>query len=517
MASLDRRLGGVLLHPTALPGPHGVGDFGPDTTRFIDWLASAGQSVWQVLPLTPIGPGNSPYASVSAFAGSPLLVAFEPLLERGWLEPIEVHESKGFNADRVEFERVSAWRLARLRNAHVGFERYAGAAERSAFAEFCAQQAHWLDDYALFMVLDEQHRARQVWHWPEWDPPLARRDEHALAAVRARHADTLRFWAFVQWCFTTQWQQAKAHANARGVRIVGDLPIFVAGHSADCWAHARMFKLDAQLRPRVVAGVPPDYFSATGQRWGNPLYDWAAMQGDGFAWWIARMRHELARADIVRVDHFRGFAGYWEIPAHCPTAVEGRWVEAPGHALFTALHAALGELPVIAEDLGVITPDVVALRDTFGLPGMKVLQFAFSGDADHPFLPHNHVANCCVYTGTHDNETVLGWWHCASERERRFAQLYLDAPPQGLHWAMIRAAWASVARLAVCPLQDVLGQGSEHRMNTPSRLDGWTWRFRWDQVGEEPARRLAELGALYGRAPIDRLSLPAYPGDRPLP
>src|SRR5512139_2272834 len=347
MPTLDRRLAGVLLHPTALPGPHGSGDFGPTSKHFIDWLVSAGQSIWQVLPLTPVGPGNSPYASESAFAGSPLLVALEPMVEHGWLDPIDEHELKGFSADRVDFEHVSPWRLAKLRSAHAGFERCGGAADRSAFSAFCAQHADWLDDYALFMVLDEHHRARQIWHWPEWDSALARRDATALAVIRAQHADTLRFWQFVQWCCFTQWQEAKAYANARGVRIVGDLPIFVAPHSADCWAHARLFQLDADLRPRVVAGVPPDYFSATGQRWGNPLYDWPAMQGDGFAWWIARVRHELTRADILRVDHFRGFAGYWEIPASSATAVEGRWVSAPGHELFSALRAALGDLPVI--------------------------------------------------------------------------------------------------------------------------------------------------------------------------
>jgi 4-alpha-glucanotransferase len=517
MPTLDQRLAGVLLHPTALPGPHGIGDFGPMATRFIDWLVSASQTVWQVLPLTPVGPGNSPYASVSAFAGSPLLVALEPLVERGWLAAIDEDELKGFSAERVDFERVAPWRMAKLRSAHAGFESRGSAAERNAFAAFCTQHASWLDDYALFMVLDEHHRARQIWHWQEWDAPLARRDADALAAVLAQHANAVHLWKFVQWCCFTQWHEVKAYANARGVRIVGDLPIFVAPHSADCWANAGLFQLDSHLRPRVVAGVPPDYFSATGQRWGNPLYDWSAMQNDGFAWWIARVRHELTRADIVRVDHFRGFAGYWEIPADRPTAVEGRWVGAPGHELFTALRAALGDLPVIAEDLGVITPDVEALRDAFGLPGMKVLQFAFTGDADHPFLPHNYVANCCVYTGTHDNDTVLGWWRSASQRERQFAQVYLDAHEHDVHWAMIRAAWASVAKLAVCPLQDALGQGSEHRMNTPASLDCWTWRFRWDQVGEAPGRRLAELSAAYGRGPLERLQLAAYPSDRPLP
>jgi 4-alpha-glucanotransferase len=326
----------------------------------------------------------------------------------------------------------------------------------------------------------------------------------------------------VQWQFTQQWQAVMAHAHARGVQIVGDLPIFVAHHSADCWAHAHLFRLDAQGEPQVVAGVPPDFFSATGQRWGNPLYDWEAMARDGFAWWVARVRHELTRADLVRIDHFRGFAACWEIPADCPTAIDGHWVEAPGQVLFEALRSALGTLPVIAEDLGVITPDVEALRDHFALPGMKILQFAFTGDGTHTFLPHNYPANCCVYTGTHDNDTLLGWWHSATERERGYASAYLQgvgAPvgEPGLHWAMIRAAWASVARIAICQMQDVLGLDGTARMNVPGQLGHWTWRFQWSQVGPEPAERLARLSATYGRASMDRLQLAAYPAGQAVP
>lgn len=516
MPTLDRRLAGVLLHPTSLPGPHGSGDFGPAARHFVDWLVSAGLNIWQMLPLTPIGAGNSPYASVSAFAGSPLLVALEPLVGRGWLVAIDASPWRG-SADRVDFARVVPWRMAQLRHAHVGFEHHAAAGDRAAFDAFCVEEADWLADYALFMALDEHHRERQVWSWPKWDAALARREPAALAAARAQHAAELRFWQFVQWCFFSQWGEVKAYANARGVRLIGDLPIFVAHHSADCWSHPTLFQLDATFEPTVVAGVPPDFFSATGQRWGNPLYDWPAMQRDGFAWWIARTKHELARADLVRVDHFRGFAGYWEIPASCATALEGRWVPAPGWALFEALRAALGDLPILAEDLGVITPDVEALRDGFALPGMKIVQFAFSEDATHGFLPHNHVPNCCVYTGTHDNDTARGWWQSATPRERQFAAAYLDADASNVHWAMIRAAWASVARLAVCPMQDVLGQDNAHRMNTPGLLDCWTWRFRWDQVGDEPARKLATLSAAYGRAPIERLGLDAWPAGKPHP
>ncbi len=508
------RRSGILLHPTSLPGPHGSGDFGPAAYHFVDWLVAAGQRVWQVLPLTPIGPGNSPYASVSAFAGSPLLVALEPLIDKGWIDAADAATGSSLPVGHVDFERAAPWRMARLREAAFRFERDAASDDRAAFAEFSAAEAHWLDDYGLFMALDGQHRKQAIWSWTEWDPGCARRDPVALAAARTQWREEIGFWQFVQWCFFTQWRALKHYANQREVQLVGDLPIFVAHHSADCWARPDLFLLDAQGKPRFVAGVPPDYFSATGQRWGNPLYDWQAMQREGFAWWIARMRHELARADVVRIDHFRGFAACWEIPAACPTAVEGRWVPAPGDALFEALQAALGHLPVIAEDLGVITPDVEMLRDRCGFPGMKILQFAFGGDATHAFLPHNYPPHCAAYSGTHDNDTARGWYEAAPGHERRFAEVYLDTDGADIHWAMIRAICGSVAELAVYPMQDVLGLGTEHRMNTPGRLDCWTWRFGWQQVGAAPAQRLAQLSAAFGRAPIERLQAGSGPADQ---
>jgi 4-alpha-glucanotransferase len=517
MTPNEPRRAGVLLHPTSLPGPHGSGDFGPAAYHFIDWLVAAGQNLWQVLPLTPIGPGNSPYASVSAFAGSPLLVALEPLVARGWLAAVDEAERAGLAADRVRFDRVVPFRMQRLRAAAAAFAQRAGAAERAEFTDFCRAESHWLDDYALFMALDDQYRARGIGLWTQWDAGHAHRDPAALALARQSLRAELAFWQFVQWCFFSQWRAIKRYAHERGVQVVGDMPIFVAHHSADCWARKDLFLLDARGEPTVVAGVPPDYFSATGQRWGNPLYDWAAMEREGFKWWIARMRHELARADLVRIDHFRGFAGYWEIPADRPTAIDGRWVPAPGVALFEALRSALGTLPVIAEDLGVITPDVEALRDRFGFPGMKVLQFGFSGDATHAFLPHNYTPNCAVYTGTHDNDTAPGWFEHTTARERSFALAYLDCAPPDLHWAMIRAVCASVAKLAIYQMQDVLGLDSTQRMNTPGQMDCWTWRFRWDQVGPEPGQRLARLAAAYGRGPIGPLRLPDYPADRPHP
>lgn len=504
LTALPRR-SGVLLHPTSLPGPHGSGDFGPAAYHFVDWLVTAGQRAWQMLPLTPIGPGNSPYASVAAFAGSPLLVALEPLVDKRWIAPIDAADAAELPVARIDFERTVPFRMARLRAAAAGFRQRAGSADQAEFAAFCAGEAAWLNDYALFMALDAQYRSREIWCWTGWDAGHAQRDEKALDAARLQLADEVFFWCFVQWCFFSQWRTLKRYANERDIELVGDLPIFVAHHSADCWAHRHLFLLDPDGEPQVVAGVPPDYFSATGQRWGNPLYDWAAMERDGFAWWIARMRHELTRADRVRVDHFRGFAAYWEIAAGCPTAIDGRWVPAPGTALFAALRAALGEVPVIAEDLGVITPDVEALRDACGFPGMKVLQFAFGGDATHAFLPHNFTANCVVYTGTHDNDTSAGWYATAPERERRYAEEYLNATGDELPGAMIRAACASVAQLAIYPMQDVLGLGSAHRMNTPGMLDCWSWRFRWEDVGPQPAQALAQLASACGRA-VFRLS-----------
>ncbi len=504
MSTLSQRRCGIVLHPTSLPGPHGSGDFGPSAYHFVDWLAHAAQGVWQVLPLTPIGPGNSPYAGASAFAGNPLLVALEPLIERGWLA---ADVAPAFDPKRVAFDRVIPYRRARLAQAAEGFFARARGEERDAFDAFCAREADWLDDYALFMALDET-QSGQDGGWPAWDPPIARRDAGALAAARRRLAQPIRFWSFVQWCFDAQWGALKAYANGKGIALMGDLPIFVAHHSADCWSRPDLYCLDERFAPTVVAGVPPDYFSATGQRWGNPLYRWDRMERENFAWWVARLRRQLAWADLVRIDHFRGFAGYWEIPAAEATAIHGRWVPGPGPKLFRALGKALGALPVVAEDLGVITADVVDLRESVGLPGMRVLQFAFGGDATHPFLPHNFQANTVVYTGTHDNDTARGWWANAAPHERAFAAQYLECDGSNVHRAMVRAACASVADTALFPLQDALGLDGSHRMNTPGRTGCWEWRFEWDMVEADGADQLAALAATYGRAPFAKLKLP---------
>ncbi len=503
--NLHQRAAGVLLHVTSLPGPHGIGDFGPEAFHFVDWLVSAGQTLWQWLPTQPIGPANSPYQSVSAFAGSPLMVALEPLVQRGWLKA-PVLPAGGFDARRVDFGQVVPWRLAQLRAACAGFVHHGTAAERNAFAAWCEAQAYWLDDYALFMALESAQDGRCWWDWPA---PWRQRDAAALAEARQVHAAEIGFWQFVQWCFDEQAAELKRYANERGVSIMGDLPIFVAHHSADCWARPDLYQLDEDFQPTVVAGVPPDDLGPLGQRWGNPLYRWDRMAAEDYAWWTSRVHRALDHADVFRIDHFRGFAGYYEIPASSPTAQVGTWLTGPGIGLFQAIERRLGKLPIVAEDLGYITPDVIALRDGCDFPGMKILQFGFGGDGTHEFLPHNYPPYCVVYTGTHDNDTARGWWDKASERERIYAGTYLVAQPHDVHWAMIRAACNSVANIAVYPLQDVLGLPSEHRMNTPGTVgdENWSWRFDWGMVGSEPARVLGLITAASGRGRFELLGL----------
>ena len=492
------RASGVLLHPTSLPGPHGSGDFGREAYHFVDWLVGAGQKLWQILPLGGIGPGNSPYMSPSAFAGNVLMIDLAELAEQGWLDAADLAPAPGLNAQQLDFAVVVPYRMERLARAASAFAERGTPAQQEAFASFVAKHQDWLGDYALFMALAEAHD----WlDWCDWEPALARREPGALTAARKVHASRVAFWQFCQWAFYRQWLALKAYANGKGVEIVGDTPIFIAHQSADVWAHQTLFELDANGRPTVVAGVPPDFFSAAGQRWGNPLYRWSEHAKDGYAWWVERVRRTFELVDIVRIDHFRGFAGYWEIPASEPTAVNGRWLPGPGEPLFKAINKALGPMPIIAEDLGVITPDVEALRKKFGFPGMRILQFAFAGDASDRFLPHNHAPDTVVYTGTHDNDTVAGWWATASDAERHYARGYLATDGHDMAWTMIRAACASVADTAVHPMQDVLALPSECRMNYPGQSEGWWgWRFEWSQVQPWHAHRLAELSRLYGRS-----------------
>lgn len=494
------RAAGVLLHPTSLPGPHGSGDCGPAAYHFVDWLVSAGQSLWQILPLNPIGPGNSPYASDSAFAGNPLLIDLQELHEQGWLLAEELAPADGLSAEHVDYTLTRPYRMQRLALAERRFAALPAQDERrQQSSSFCAAHAHWLDDYSLFMALSEAHDYRS---WTVWPDPLVRREPQALAAAAQAHAERIGFWKFCQWSFFRQWLKLKAYANGRGVKIVGDVPIFIGHHSAEVWSHQSLFDLGPDGMPTVVAGVPPDFFSATGQRWGNPLYRWEVHARSGFAWWVQRMRLVFELVDIVRIDHFRGFAGYWEIPASEPTAVYGQWRPGPGAALFDAIAAALGPMPIIAEDLGVITPDVEALRRRFDFPGMRILQFAFGDDAGNSFLPHHHERDSVVYPGTHDNDTCIGWWAAAGEHEREFARAYLGSDGQDMAWALIRGALASVADTAIVAMQDVLSLPTEARMNYPGQSEGWwQWRMHWSQVQDWHAQRLAALCRLYGRLP----------------
>ena len=503
------RRSGILLHPTSLPGPHGSGDLGPAAFHFVDWLAAGGQTLWQVLPLGGIGPGNSPYMSPSAFAGNELLIGLMSLRDAGWLTEAEISASALPHDERVDYGAVRPFRMSRLRLAARRFFADTANDARRDFLLFCAEEGDWLKDYALFMALDGRPGAYGK-VWQDWPGELVQRKTPVLSDAAGALAGECDFWKFCQWCFDRQWATLRKYANERGVLIVGDIPIFVSAHSADVWAHQRLFDLDARGHPRVVAGVPPDYFSATGQRWGNPLYQWEEHERDAYLWWTGRMRRMLKLCDIVRIDHFRGFESYWEIPAASPTAVEGRWKKGPGQALFAEMYEALGlkhgkgaqDFRIIAEDLGILTPAVTALRKKTGLPGMRILQFAFDGKSDNLYLPHNFEAETVVYTGTHDNDTTCGWWQSLPKTRRDYVRRYLGVDGASIHWDLIRAASASVAALSIVPMQDVLGLDASARMNRPGVTEGcWEWRFSWSQIGPVHAERLAEFTRLYGRLP----------------
>ncbi len=489
----DRR-SGILLHPTSFPGPYGIGVLGEQAYHFLDWLAAAKQQLWQVLPLGPTGFGDSPYQCFSAFAGNPLLIDPEDLRARGYLTYRDLAVPP-FPPERVDYGAVIPWKQALLRRAFLRFDAMKPSPE---FEAFRAAEQTWLEDYALFMALKQAHHGQP---WYTWDPPLRDREPDALAQARERLAEDIRFHAFVQWRFFEQWQALKAYANQRRIQIIGDIPIYVARDSADAWAHRDQFLFDEEGQPIVVAGVPPDYFSPTGQLWGNPIYDWEKMAADGYRWWIERFRANLRLYDIIRIDHFRGFYNYWVVPGDAETAVHGEWRDGPRHDFFDAIIAALGELPLIAEDLGEPHPGVYALRDHYGFPGMKVLQFAWGSDAHDPFLPHNYDKNCVVYTGTHDNDTTRGWYEKAPEHERDYVRRYLRVDGSDIAWDFIRLAMMSTAVLAVIPMQDAMNLGSEARMNTPAVASGnWAWRYLPHQLTEGIQQGLAELAALYGRA-----------------
>ena len=503
-----KRSSGILLHPTSLPGRFGVGDLGHEAYRFVDWLAAAGQVYWQVMPLGPTGYGDSPYSSLSAFAGNTNLVSPEKLVESGLLADADVQDAPELPPARVDYGRVIGHKRGLLEKAFQNFKRKLPTDEglRRDYEGFHGFASVWLDDYALFAALRDEHKGAG---WNGWGAGLAKREPAAVEGARRGFAERIEAHRFFQYAFFQQWLKLKKYANERGVRVVGDMPIFVAHDSADVWSRPELFKLKEDGGPSVVAGVPPDAFSETGQLWGNPVYDWERMRADGFKWWVERVRETLKIVDIVRLDHFRGFASVWEVPAEHETAERGRWVEAPGRDLFNALKNAIGdELPIIAEDLGTITPDVHALRDEFGFPGMRVLQFAFGGDPSDAHLPHEYTRASVAYTGTHDNDTVVGWFHQrsredASEDERREREnclKYLGTDGSEINWDFIRAVQMSVACLAVAQLQDVLGLSSEARMNTPASAEGnWTWRFQAGALTNELRERLKDMTATYGR------------------
>jgi 4-alpha-glucanotransferase len=493
----SNRSAGILLHPTSLPGPYGIGDLGPAAYAWVDALARAGQSWWQVLPLGPTGYGDSPYQSFSAFAGNPTLISPDLLLRDGLIRQADLANVR-FPAGQVDYGNVIPFKAWVTERAWQTFRSGGAAHLQRAFEDFGARHGHWLEDYALFMALKEAHNGKS---WLEWPAELTLRDRDALARARQTHADTVGQHQFRQFLFFRQWADLKSYAHERGVRLIGDQPIFVSIDSADVWHNPDLFQLDAQRRPTVVAGVPPDYFSSTGQLWGNPLFNWDALKRTGYAWWIARLRSTLALVDLVRLDHFRGFEAYWEVPAGHTTAEKGRWVKGPGSDLFAALKEALNGLPLLAEDLGLITPEVEALRDEWHLPGMRVLQFAFGDGPKNPFLPDHYIRNTVVYTGTHDNDATHGWYAKLSQKEADFLRRYVH-PTDDIAWDLIRLAWSSTADYAIVPLQDVLSLGSESRMNFPGRAAGnWCWRYTPEMPWQPALDRLAELTDLFDRRP----------------
>ncbi len=500
------RCSGIVMHVTSLPGRFGIGDLGEEAYRFVDFLAEAGQSYWQVLPLSPTGYGDSPYQGLSAFAGNPLLISPEKLVEIGHLAASDLDPAlvPPFPADRVDFGPVIRYKTGLLERAYARFCAQAPADQKEAFDRFCVEQASWLDDLALFMALKEAHGLRP---WHEWEPELVTRQPQALARWHDRLADAIQAQKYRQWQFFEQWLALKRYANEKGIRLIGDIPIFVALDSTDVWANAHLFHLDEHRQPTVVSGVPPDYYSETGQLWGHPLYRWEVMADDGYRWWIDRFRMAFTQADVVRIDHFRGFYNYWEVPAGEKTAVKGRWLYGPGADLFDAVTRALGEVAIIAEDLGDFDREsragVDALQARFGYPGMKVLTFAFGSGPTHPFLPHNYTRDYVVYTSSHDSDTVVGWYRNGStESERDYVRRYLGRDGSDIAWDLIRLAWASVANTAMAPVQDLLSLGSEARMNTPSTLGppNWCWRLRPGELTPAVAERLLELTTIYGRA-----------------
>lgn len=502
------RASGILMHLTSLPGEYGIGDLGNEAFRFVDFLAATSQRYWQILPLGPTGYGDSPYQCFSAFAGNPLLISPEKLLDDGLITAADVTHHPEFNEHKVDFGAVVIWKNQLLPLAYDGFQRVTSVDLHDKFTTFCQENEFWLEDYALYRSVKTLQGQKP---WYEWPVDLKFRKKDALDAIGEKLYKEIQAEKFYQFLFFRQWGAVKEYANRNGVKVIGDIPIFVALDSADVWCNQTKFKLNSDGSARVVAGVPPDYFSATGQLWGNPIYDWDAMSRDGYSWWIARVFATLQNVDVARIDHFRGFVASWEVPGADKTAENGCWVDVPGKELFHALKVALGDLSIIAEDLGDITPDVLELRDGFGYPGMRILQFAFGGDAKNHDLPHNYITNCVAYTGTHDNDTTVGWFLSQSSgessrdashisREHDYCLKYLGSDGEAIHWDFVRAVWASVANTAIAPMPDLLGLGSESRMNLPASESGnWQWRMDKDAITDEITERLMSLTETYDR------------------
>lgn len=496
---IQNRASGILLHPTSLPGPDGIGDLGPEAYRWIDFLNRTGCQFWQVLPLGPTGYGDSPYQCFSAFAGNPYLISATTLLDQRLLTKSDLADRPVFPLERVDYGLVIDWKLKILRRSYQNFLSWNPEDIYDSFKEFIETENDWLEPFATFMAIKEQHGNVA---WNEWSEEFRKRDPKALNSFKQDAATEIEFQSYLQFIFYRQWQALREYASKKGIRIIGDIPIFVAYDSADVWVNKELFFLDKNGLPEVVAGVPPDYFSETGQLWGNPLYNWDIHKNNGYKWWLKRMQAVLSQVDIVRLDHFRGFEAYWEVPFGNETAVEGQWVKGPGQDFFNVIKAELGDLPIIAEDLGVITEEVKQIRDNFYLPGMKILQFAFATDSEDDFLPHNYPENCVAYTGTHDNNTTRGWYEAASEREKDFCRRYLARSGQDIAWSLIRVLWRSASAWVLAPMQDFLSLGEWARMNYPGKPSGnWDWRMVPDAINEGLIRRLYENNYLYGRLP----------------
>lgn len=499
---MNTRTAGILLHPTSLPGKYGIGDLGKNAYKFIDFLKNSGQSLWQIFPLGPTGYGDSPYQCFSAFAGNPLLISPDLLLEKNLLSEIDLKDVPFFDQTNIDYGETITYKTKLLKQAYSNFKNNSVELGKS-YNEFCENNKSWLDDYSLFMAAKAHHGGVQ---WTEWKEDIALRKTGAIEKWTDKLADEIQYQKFIQFLFNEQWMNLKTYANDKGIKIIGDLPIFIAYDSSDCWANKELFSVDETGKLETVAGVPPDYFSETGQLWGNPLYRWDEMEKNDFAWWRRRFENLFAMVDIVRVDHFRGFDAYWEIPGDAETAINGKWIKAPGKKFFESIKKHFGKLPIIAEDLGVITQSVADLRDEFEFPGIKIMQFAFGPDGDKKFLPHNHIPNCIVHTGSHDNDTTKGFFDKAKENEPEiynWAQMYLNYFGEDMCDALIKTVYASVANTVVIPMQDVLNLGGEARMNFPGKLGGnWGWRFTLDQINEELEQKYLTLVDIYERTGI---------------